>query len=152
MIITDEQIAAIFGDSPFVVRLTLDKRQYEIVQAMNHDWREVITNDKPKHYGYYKSHDEAEKVRRRLHTRWVLKGWEALMEWQPIETAPKDGTWVLVYGDGTDDEAEDRKVAVAQYVNYFDDFRWQFAWYDGGYYGRFKNPTHWAPLPEAPNG
>lgn len=78
------------------------------------------------------------------------------MEWQPIETAPKDGTWVLVYGDGTDDEAEQRKIAVAQCTNYlngtyYDEFWWQFAWYDGGYYGRFENPTHWAPLPEAPN-
>ena len=79
------------------------------------------------------------------------------MEWQPIETAPKDGTWILVYGDGTDDEAEQRKVAVAQYTNYlngstYDKFWWQFAWYDGGYYGRFDGPTHWMPLPEAPNG
>lgn len=75
--------------------------------------------------------------------------------WQPIETAPKDGTWVLVYGEGTDDEEVSRKVAVAQYTNYlnggtYDESWWQFAWYDGGYYGRFYNPTHWMPLPEAP--
>lgn len=77
------------------------------------------------------------------------------MEWQPIETAPKDGTWVLVYGDGADDEAEQRKIAVAQFTNYLNgrttDWHWQFAWYDGGYYGVFDNPTHWMPLPEAPN-
>ena len=76
--------------------------------------------------------------------------------WQPIETAPKDGTWILVYGEGTDDEADTRKVSVAQYTNYlngtiYDEFWWQFAWYDGGYYGRFENPTHWMPLPTPPN-
>lgn len=74
MKITDEQIDAIFGDSPFVARRTLDKRQYEVIQAENPDWREVITNDEPKHHGYFKSYDDAEDVRRRLHTRWVLAG------------------------------------------------------------------------------
>ena len=77
------------------------------------------------------------------------------MNWQPIETAPKDGTWVLVYGDGTKDERENGKIAVAQYTNWRNGVThkegwWQFAWYDGGYYGQFNNPTHWAPLPEAP--
>ena len=76
--------------------------------------------------------------------------------WQPIETAPKDGTWILVYGAGTDDEDEARNVAVAQYTNYLNgrttEWHWQFAWYDGGYYGMFNAPTHWMPLPEAPNG
>ncbi len=75
-------------------------------------------------------------------------------EWQPIETAPKDGTWVLVFGEGTDDEAESRKIAVAQYTdilnNHKTNWHWQFAWYDGGYYGEFCNPTHWMPLLEAP--
>ena len=77
------------------------------------------------------------------------------MEWQPIATAPKDGEWVLVYGNGTDDEAETRNVAVAQYTNHLNGltcnkYWWQFAWYDGGYYGNFSDPTHWMPLPEAP--
>jgi hypothetical protein len=74
--------------------------------------------------------------------------------WQPIGTAPKDGTWVLVYGGGTDDEEVTRAIAVAQYTDYLNggktEWHWQFAWYDGGYYGQFEEPTHWMPLPEAP--
>ena len=77
-----------------------------------------------------------------------------MSEWQPIETAPKDGTCVLVYGEGTYDEGDLRKIAVAQYTNYLNgretDWHWQFAWYYGGYYGKFYDPTHWMPLPESP--
>lgn len=70
-------------------------------------------------------------------------------EWQPIETAPKDGTihirglWVTVKGVkakefqqfiGFIDEDGDFKDMV-----YFDDFGWAA-----------KDYTHWMPLPEPP--
>jgi hypothetical protein len=74
MNITDEQIDAIFGDSPFIARRTIDKRQYEVIEALNDDWREVITNDEPRHHGFFRSYDEAETVRRQMHVRWVLRG------------------------------------------------------------------------------
>ncbi len=78
-------------------------------------------------------------------------------QWLPIDTAPKDGTWILVSGGETDDEEEARGVAVASWTREFngsvDDrcSRWQFAKYDGGYYGEYINPTHWMPLPAAPD-
>ncbi len=76
-----------------------------------------------------------------------------MSEWQPIETAPKDGTWILIYGS-VDDEGERRKISVAQYTNYLNggetDWHWQFAWYDGGYCGLVDEATHWMPLPEPP--
>lgn len=57
--------------------------------------------------------------------------------WKPIETAPKDGTWVLVYGEGiVSGEDDPRNIAVAQYTDYLNGGKtrphWQFAWYDGG--------------------
>lgn len=72
--LTDAQIDALFDESPFVARQTMDKRKYEVVQRENPDWRTHITNDKPKHHGYFDTYDEAEAVQRRLHTRWVLSG------------------------------------------------------------------------------
>ena len=68
------------------------------------------------------------------------------MDWQPIETAPKDGTRILVYMEG----------AIIE------------AWWEDGYSGgewdcvsmsshgcgccRSTNdaPTHWVPLPAKP--
>jgi hypothetical protein len=78
------------------------------------------------------------------------------MNWQPIETAPKDGTWVLLAGgncDGEEGGNNDRPV-TAQWTSYRNGRsapgHWQFAWYDGGYSGAYDEPTHWMPLPDTP--
>ncbi len=60
------------------------------------------------------------------------------MKWQPIETAPQDGTHVLGWAEGS--------FAV---VNFAHDTWWlsevgSFA-EDGSWY-----PTHWMPLPDPP--
>lgn len=78
------------------------------------------------------------------------------MGWQPIETAPKDGTWVLLAGGECDgDEGDAQRIVTGQYTDYLNgrktEWHWQFCWYDGGYYGNYEDPTHWMPLPEPPN-
>ena len=75
------------------------------------------------------------------------------MQWQPIETAPKDGTWLLVTGF----KKGKRKTISHLYV--------VAAWFHfserypekGGYwyYGEdndlfIREPTHWADLPMLP--
>lgn len=74
-------------------------------------------------------------------------------EWQPIETAPMDGTAVLVY-------REDAGVFTAHYVE--DDAHLSSPmnppegdcyWFTtGGEDLTDDMPTHWMPLPDAPNG
>ena len=66
-------------------------------------------------------------------------------EWQPIETAPKNGVRVLC-ADGDD-------VATAEWTN----ARWVVSptvWEGDGEYGGLADlefsPTHWMPLPEPP--
>lgn len=81
----------------------------------------------------------------------------AIPGWRPIESAPKDGTWTLLFGGKCDgDEGDKHRVVVGQYTNYLNaretDWHWQFAWYDGGYSGVYEAPTHWAPLPPPPSG
>lgn len=72
-----------------------------------------------------------------------------MSEWQPIETAPRDGSWVLLTGGDIDygwDGENKPPLVVGQYVN----GGWQFAWYDSGHYGEYKHPSHWMPLPATP--
>lgn len=60
-----------------------------------------------------------------------------MSEWQPIETAPKDGTDILVGFAG-----QDRPPVV---VGWFDD------WLEYDSVNILKGkPTHWMPLPEPP--
>ena len=66
-----------------------------------------------------------------------------MSEWMPIETAPKDGTDVLLF----------TKEGIIQ--GYFTYFEWDqtvvYATYDGsGCVAFYREPTHWMPLPPPP--
>lgn len=61
-----------------------------------------------------------------------LRAAEAQTAWQPIETAPRDGTWVLAWC-GTSCEQ----------ITWTDEDRW-------GTGEGWVRPTHWQPLPAAP--
>ena len=64
-----------------------------------------------------------------------------MSNWKSIETAPKDGTWILGWlGHRNTGEAKTLR------------------WTDGAYYqgfidknGATSRPTHWMPLPEPPD-
>ena len=90
------------------------------------------------------------------------------MDWQPIETAPKDGTKILTYGQGHGNnvaghDANERAFPMfgIAYWHWHDDERdvevspglfrkepcrsfegWRTEW--------SYRPTHWMPLPEPP--
>ena len=65
------------------------------------------------------------------------------MEWQPIETAPKDGTRILI---GVWDLGPD--VTSARWNGAF----WDMSIQDEEFCGEsdFAGPTHWMPLPDPP--
>ena len=74
-----------------------------------------------------------------------------VMQWRPIEIAPTDGSWILLTGGSIEygwDNMDDQPVMV---VGQKMTEGWQFAWYDGGYYGEYVCPTQWMPLPEPPS-
>lgn len=91
------------------------------------------------------------------------------MSWQPIETAPKDGTWVKLLipycrEKFTEDECTDEGYWDADVVNHAwgdrkIDPEWRKlrpsgrkgCWRFDGDDGAFDiQPTHWKPLPEPP--
>lgn len=80
-----------------------------------------------------------------------------VMKWQPIETAPRDGTPVLLWGvvageisgqtDKMEFAGEGEWVEDSQY-NADEDW-WLLS--GGDYYSSWCKPTHWMPSPEPPN-
>jgi hypothetical protein len=72
-------------------------------------------------------------------SRGLRYGPEKAAKWQPIETAPKDGTWVLVYSASW----KDAPPEVSQYDE-------SFGWYMPGHEEPNEVLTHWLPLPAAP--
>lgn len=65
------------------------------------------------------------------------------MEWRPIESAPKDGTEILIRGTAHSMLMRDPITAVA---------RWSEGWW-GNFKGAptYTKVTHWMPLPAAPS-
>lgn len=83
------------------------------------------------------------------------------MNWQPIETAPRDGTPILIWQPDADAYFGPRnswRNKHADPMQYFDDARWAIGywrpWPNGGWGNRnatVVNPTHWMPLPPPPS-
>jgi len=70
-------------------------------------------------------------------------GYIKLSEWHPIETAPKDGSSILGYGNFN-------KMTSILWDDHPGDAGWGYS-EQGLYYGRLDfKPTHWMPLPEPP--
>ncbi len=74
-----------------------------------------------------------------------------MTEWQPIETAPKDGTIVLFWPDFDAEDARPphrRKDQKNRYIK----MGWTSG--NGDYWSPemqlLNEPTHWMPLPEPP--
>jgi hypothetical protein len=64
-----------------------------------------------------------------------------MIEWQPIETAPKDGTLILLYRDGH------HVLGCWREDGYWSD---DIELFFGTEYARENVPSHWMPLPEPP--
>ncbi len=82
---------------------------------------------------------------------------EAMTEWQPIETAPKDGTSILVYVAGESLYPTAANYCSREYLleEYGDAEYMDEGWYWGyGYPTDFSahviEPTHWMPMPAPP--
>lgn len=68
-----------------------------------------------------------------------------MSEWQPIETAPKDGTTVIAFRPTDPPHVEGMYWATYDGT---DEGAWHWT-YDGDAPSS-NQPTHWMPLPKAP--
>ena len=64
-------------------------------------------------------------------------------QWQPIETAPKAGTWVMLY------ESNGYEWGV-DCTHWLASMNLHGEWVDQDDCLVVRHPTHWMPLPEAP--
>lgn len=69
-------------------------------------------------------------------------------KWQPIETAPKDGTTILVCYDRCYDKNGFAPIAV-KWRTYHPNAKGGAEWRDSNGH-KIQGVTHWMPLPEAP--
>lgn len=61
---------------------------------------------------------------------------------RPIDTAPTDGSWVLIHEAFGVNSSKFSRFEVGRYHN--------GGWWDSKQF-TISNPTHWAPLPDEPN-
>ncbi len=77
-----------------------------------------------------------------------------MSEWQPIETAPRDGTSILVYVRGLEPvSASECSWIGAIYWSWFDPIKYPALATSNGWAclpWQNSQPTHWMPLPEPP--
>ena len=99
------------------------------------------TEDQMRHRKYQEREDAADAIDALLAE---LKELRAEREWRPIETAPKDGTEILLRGIVTYPSIDEGKRVTV--IGYWADMN------GGGWvwYGATTNFTHWRPLPEPP--
>jgi hypothetical protein len=84
-----------------------------------------------------------------LYSDWKrLRSQFANSEWQPIETAPKDGTEVLCFCVEPEFEGEENPHTEMR-VCFFGEMQEDYSCWMG-YYGYEQRPTHWMPLPPKP--
>jgi hypothetical protein len=78
-------------------------------------------------------------------------------EWQPIDTAPKDGTKILAYHkcDYLYSTGERKTFECIEIVRWGEVMQWdnpedEYDWMTGSNFDEQINPTHWMPLPKPP--
>lgn len=103
---------------------------------------------------------ETEKTKQRYHTKSIAiielmllkeveKAWQAALQsqWQPIETAPKDGAWILAI-NAKNNRYRQHVVHYSERHSKNTDYVWVT---DSAPMSWVAGLTHWQPLPQPPS-
>jgi hypothetical protein len=74
-----------------------------------------------------------------------------MSEWQPIETAPKDGTFVDLWFPENGSHIVSRRIASCRWKEDLPGGPAWFAQSGGGGWNMGRKATHWMPLPSPPS-
>ena len=69
-----------------------------------------------------------------------------MMEWMPIETAPKDGEWVLLQGFDPDQYGDPLPPVVVAF--WCEESFWAYCYWDSNWRSTVENPKQWMPIPQ----
>ena len=147
------------GDSGFTIA--------PIAPVTDEKLREAVDLVKYYHSGNSVACDELSDAMQTIYaTLTELTELRAAMTWQPIETAPKDGTKILLSKFGYHNDAGDEPVGTEEWSRrVWDNTRRKFSlwwcvaghwsvqwnnWNDGVEPSGLAGPTHWMPLPTPP--
>lgn len=78
---------------------------------------------------------------------------ESGMDWQPIETAPKDGTEVILFYPGMKVQFRIGGWLVSETIHNGKTISKHEQWTSDSFFSSKESaycPTHWMPLPESP--
>ena len=113
----------------------------EQLEEFSQNWR-IMKVIQEMHAHFEKLENHIDALEKLLPQRDEVEGW------QPIETAPKDGTKIIVYFPALG------KAATAHWsksCNNRTDGKWPWSYHVGSQaFNRWEAPTHWMPLPPAP--
>lgn len=95
-----------------------------------------------------RTHVEFDEATKLMKTVSWLEQKVAEFQWRPIKTAPKDGTYILLYRPAEDGRQKDA-VREGKYHRYGMNDTWRVR--SGGVWD-IDAPTHWMPMPNPPEG
>jgi len=72
-----------------------------------------------------------------------------MSEWQPILTAPRDGTPIILFSADVDEDMGQIWIARWSEAHKWRDYGWEYR--GGGSWCYANTPSHWMPLPPPPS-
>jgi hypothetical protein len=124
---------------------TSDGKVTKLLNA-GHSIEEILTNK-----------SLLQKENQSIKYNYIIEKMSDKPQWQPIETAPKDGTQILSYHNREIlySNGERKKFEWIQIVRWAEVMQWdnpedEYDWLTGSNFDEPTDPTHWMPLPKPP--